>query len=137
MRHKQTSPDVYQQLAAATHELARLRRYIATFPARPWLETDHPDVVACMGSAPACAASGCQFDARPASQEEAPETDVDGILQSVLMMFGLPGYRVEWFDANGNWDFGRLRRHGLDARLAEIRALAAPDVPPPSPQEPE
>jgi hypothetical protein len=46
---------------ALKQEIRRLRRYIATFPARPWLETDHPDVVACMGSAPACARNGCQL----------------------------------------------------------------------------
>lgn len=39
----------------------RLRRTIASFPARPWLETDHPDVVDCMGSEPECAANGCQL----------------------------------------------------------------------------
>lgn len=68
-----------------TQENARHKRYIATFPARPWLETDHPDVVNCMGSSPDCATKGCQL--RPVLRErDALRSQVDKVtaeLQSV------------------------------------------------------
>lgn len=53
-------------------------------------------------------------------EDESPDTD--GILQSVLMMLGLGGYREEWFTANGEWDFGKLRANGLDDYLKRTRA---------------
>lgn len=56
-------------------EIARLRRYIETFPARPWVETDHPDVVACMGSSPECAKSGCQLEAKRKRDADAAGND--------------------------------------------------------------
>lgn len=35
-----------------------------------WVETNHPAVVACMGSAPPCAAGGCQYERARASKAE-------------------------------------------------------------------
>jgi hypothetical protein len=40
--------------------IARLERKIADGPLRPGLENDDPEVIACMGSVPACQQAGCQ-----------------------------------------------------------------------------
>lgn len=77
--------------------------------------------------------------AAPTDPEEDGD-DVDAVLQSVLQMLDIgepvPGFNSKWFDEKGNWDFGRLREHGLDAKLAEIRAALkaqAPAAPTPAP----
>ena len=59
------------------------------------------------------------------AQLEQDDDSCDGLLQSILVMLGLPGHDDRWFDDRGRWDFGALRRYGLDARIAEIRQAEA------------
>lgn len=67
----------------------------------------------------AALAASAERETEPSDDDDRDE--VDAILQSVLVMLGLPGFRKEWF-VNDRWNFGALRQHGLDARLTEIRA---------------
>lgn len=58
---KSTTPNDATVIYTLRQEVARLKRKIAAGPAREWLEVDDPDVIECMGSAPACAKQGCQL----------------------------------------------------------------------------
>lgn len=44
-----------------------------------WVETDHPAVVACMGSDPACAAQGCQLHAAQTAMQEQVEKVIESL----------------------------------------------------------
>lgn len=63
------------------------------------------------------------LDALASAQADEPEPDLSGFLQSVLVMYGLPGYDASYFDAQGNWQWSGLRA-AIDRQRASAQAAA-------------